>query len=170
MSTKENAQLVRLGGKDTTSTSNTTPARIIPQAIPQTSRRGGADVKQTHLPSFSAIKRAVEEHGRSGAAMVVVSFGGEPGEKEDAAWFRNHPHRRFRLRRFYPGEFTAAFDSPSTHALVRQIEPGLRVKLTLSSEADTSGEWLDKHLDANDTALTGLWMALRGSGDAGGVQ
>jgi hypothetical protein len=72
--------------------------------------------------------------GMPGRPLPVLSDG--PWKKDDAAWFNAHPNRSHRIRTPYPGEFKGKkfppFDPPPTHefqVLVRQVEPGQRVKL-----------------------------------------
>jgi hypothetical protein len=102
------------------------------------------------------IKRMLAEHARNGAEAVVLTLGFEEWQKDDAPWFEKHPRRSFRLRRIYKGE---KVDQLSTHMLVRQIEPGFRDKLPVSSTADTTGEFLDSFEDS-DKVLIALWREM----------
>jgi hypothetical protein len=58
----------------------------------------------------------------------------ERASDEDAAWFRRHPHRKHRIRAARPGEFGPGNDfAPplGMHNLVavRQVIPGVRIRL-----------------------------------------
>jgi hypothetical protein len=61
----------------------------------------------------------------------------ERASRSDRKWFARNPHRTYRVRRYIPGEFPwkrfngidpAKF---TLWTLVRQIEPGLRIRLAL---------------------------------------
>ena len=45
--------------------------------------------------------------------------------QNDRQWFANHPKRVFRRRRKFAGEFVAR--SKSTHVIVIQVRPGIRI-------------------------------------------
>jgi hypothetical protein len=65
-----------------------------------------------------------------------LGFNGDnPWKENDAAWFREHPHRTHRCRPSLPGEpHPGPLDpTPPGHelaVLVRQIQPGLRIRQT----------------------------------------
>jgi hypothetical protein len=68
----------------------------------------------------------------------VLSFEDHPWKTDDANWFKDHPARSHRLRAVFPGEdhptFTGVVEKPCSpgwelQVLVRQIEPGKRVRM-----------------------------------------
>lgn len=88
-----------------------------------------------HVSGLSNIidHRGIAKRAGLDAAKVTVHFAGGPWKADDAKWFAEHPDRSHRLRPIFSGEpHHAEHEPPEGHALyviVRQIEPGQRVKL-----------------------------------------
>jgi hypothetical protein len=57
---------------------------------------------------------------------------------DDKLWFENHPDRSHRLRPMFPGEMQLPDSPPGTewHIIVRQVEPGQRIRLPLCHVID----------------------------------
>lgn len=98
------------------------------------------------------------------ADQCLAIFGETAWKRADAAWFRSHRRRSFRMRRLFGGEFPAALlgdhERAPTHVLVCQVEPGVREKVF------TSKVVADDVDENDDDQLLGLWITLRSS-DAG---
>jgi hypothetical protein len=63
---------------------------------------------------------------------------GDLAKNLDKEWFRSHPHRSHRLRRTIAGEFP---DDAGDWVLVRQLQPGVRLRLPFKALAQfPSGE------------------------------
>jgi hypothetical protein len=63
----------------------------------------------------------------------VLAGTDEEGSRGDSAWFQAHPNRSHRVRALTRGEREAfqavsLSDAAFTHAIVRQVEPGSRMK------------------------------------------
>jgi hypothetical protein len=73
----------------------------------------------------------IERRG-GGVRARNVNLGDHPWKRDDAAWFERNPKRAHRARAPYPGEADQeAAKAPAGHTmvmLVRQVEPGSRVK------------------------------------------
>ena len=81
------------------------------------------------------IRRLVDE----AVAEIVRAMGSDPSKRQvhvlpslwkrdDAAWFTAHPRRSHRVRDGFPGEFERASGGPVDFVVVRQIQPGLRIR------------------------------------------
>jgi hypothetical protein len=60
----------------------------------------------------------------------------ETAMQSDREWFARNPHRAYRIRREIPGEFPARRSRIDTTkwtvwTLVRQLEPGIRIRISL---------------------------------------
>ena len=127
---------------------------------------GAGTTKQLNAGNRTAgpqeFRRYCSDVARQGGP-VCISFGDDtPWSRDDAAWFREHPHRSFRLRPVIPGEVpTAAAKSGAsqTHVLVRQMAPGYRDRSFFSAkvaaDADAACE------DASDHELLLMWLESR---------
>lgn len=101
------------------------------------------------------LKRLEAEFSKKSNAhqSVILCFGGSPWQNRDAKWFSKHPMRSFRMRAIHPGEMPDSLNDGQTHALVRQLQPGLRDKRFILYTAP------EHHLDAELTLLA-LWQRL----------
>jgi hypothetical protein len=80
-----------------------------------------------------------------------------PGLLDDQAWFARHPDRRYRARRCYRNECPGS--PPGTFALIRQFEPGLRLRGFMCALPGTS----TPELPADDERLlAALFNQLNG--------
>jgi hypothetical protein len=66
----------------------------------------------------------------------IVAFTGDAAwKRDDARWFRKHRDRSHRLRQRFPGEPCFRGDEPAmppgheVQVLIRQVEPGVRVRV-----------------------------------------
>lgn len=110
------------------------------------------------LPALKVIMRAIAD---SGSKTNLLCLDAAPWKTDDAAWFKSHPLRSFRIRRIYPGEWPI-LDKLITHSLVQQIEPGLRDKTPINSNINDSGKMIDAMLNNllnDDVLLMTLWQA-----------
>lgn len=96
------------------------------------------------------------------AGQCLAIFGKTAWKKSDAAWFRLHRRRSFRVRSIFDGEFPAVLlaerDLAPTHVLVCQAEPGVREKVFISKAV---AQGVDEN---NDDLLLDLWITLRSTG------
>jgi hypothetical protein len=67
---------------------------------------------------------------------------------DDIAWFAARPTRSFRLRPLLPSESAKDSSVGQSHALIRQLYPGFRVKWFVS-KMDMSGTELDSVPDVD---------------------
>jgi hypothetical protein len=89
----------------------------------------------------------------------------ERASRSDRRWFARNPHRTYRVRPSLPGEFPWERDDgiPATFTswtLVKQIEPGLRIRLALPVRSGA------KPIDA-DWTIGPLFENLLAGGDFG---
>jgi hypothetical protein len=71
----------------------------------------------------------------------------DQASEEDRVWFEAHPTRSHRVRPFIPGETPEADPIPPTHVAVRQVKPGIRVRLPLWLEGEPGpGEFAARRL------------------------
>jgi hypothetical protein len=61
------------------------------------------------------------------AEMMIPHFEDAKWKADDRAWFERNPSRAHRLRRVFPGELTGD-EARADHVIVRQVEPGWRVR------------------------------------------
>jgi hypothetical protein len=84
-------------------------------------------------PPESALLERLTRAVRMPPNARVLAGTDEAGSRDDSAWFQAHPHRSHRVRFLTRGE-REAFRAVSlgsgefTHAIVRQVEPGSRMK------------------------------------------
>lgn len=62
----------------------------------------------------------------SDKTQLLFHTGPAPWQADDAAWFRKHPKRCFRLRTITFAEFPRGLAAAFTHVIVCQITPGYR--------------------------------------------
>lgn len=84
-------------------------------------------------PHESALLERVTRAVRMPPNARVLAGTDEEGSRGDSAWFQAHPHRSHRVRALTRGEYEAfravsLHDGEFTHAIVRQVEPGSRLK------------------------------------------
>ena len=71
------------------------------------------------------------------APGVLLTLLDASWKDDDRAWFEENPSRAHRLRRLFPGEIDSSLlpgEAPPGHEwqiVVRQLEPGIRVKAPL---------------------------------------
>lgn len=93
---------------------------------------------------------------------ILFHIGAAPWQVDDAAWFRKHSNRCFRLRPLTRAEFPPSLPDGYTHVLVRQREPGNRERrpLILSGRPPVGHD--------PDAALMLCWQRLAdAAGDCG---
>jgi hypothetical protein len=84
-------------------------------------------------PHESALLERVTRAVRMPPNAKVLAGTDEEGSRGDSAWFQAHSHRSHRVRALTRGEREAfravsPSDAAFTHAIVRQVEPGSRLK------------------------------------------
>jgi hypothetical protein len=84
-------------------------------------------------PTESSLLERVTRAVRMPPNARLLAGTDEEGSRSDSAWFQAHPHRSHRVRALTRGEreaFRAVSlrDAAFTHAIVRQVEPGSRLK------------------------------------------
>jgi hypothetical protein len=89
----------------------------------------------------------------------------EKASKSDSEWFARNPHRTYRVRRCLRDEFPwKHFDGFTRWTVVKQIKPGVRLRLSLfvknglqPNDADcTIRPLFDCLLDCTKSGITGL--------------
>jgi hypothetical protein len=84
-------------------------------------------------------KRIDDAMRRSGCDPRRIGLLDTAWKDDDRAWFASHPDRAHRARLPFPGEAEEAEKVPAGHVrilLIRQIEPGYRVKASFYLNAD----------------------------------
>ena len=71
-------------------------------------------------------------HAEQVVAIVLTRPPPPPWKRDDAAWFTAHPRRSHRVRDGFPGEFERASGGPVDFVVVRQIQPGLRIRASFT--------------------------------------
>jgi hypothetical protein len=114
--------------------------RLTPADLDADERRPSpqADIAQTR---FSQSNWSVSVMNYTSAAPSPCYYPSTTAawKKDDARWFRRHPHRSHRVRRAFPSEFDLT--TPPGHQLivfVRQIAPGLRQRQNYFLNRDVS--------------------------------
>jgi hypothetical protein len=99
-----------------------------PCSVEETARAVGAHQK------YFAVVDHVEAHIAKKAGLsrrTILHLSDSPWKADDAKWFSANPTRSHRLRPPFPGEFDPPDGPPPDHefqVLVRQVEPGMRVR------------------------------------------
>lgn len=95
-------------------------------------RAGGFNMKKQSTRQINrAIKQIIRDSLKEGFETILFNFNAEPWKEDDKKWFAANPQRSFRIRRLYNNELPKEFNHGETHALVRQVIPGVRDKLYL---------------------------------------
>jgi hypothetical protein len=135
------------------------------------SKRGEFNAKQQQqnprpnlANPFEEMARVVEGACSQGIpGSVSAAIGVTPWGEDEKRWFDANPHRRFRLRRTYPGEATSDFPrmTSGSHILAQRMQGGvLRVLIGDASWGEGGARLLDT-LPDDDAVLGPLWLALR---------
>jgi hypothetical protein len=99
------------------------------------------DEAETLLRALTPAAKATLRERRD-PPFQLISSSEEPGSLDDARWFEEHPDRSHRLRVATPGEFDGLGSEKCLPegaielCLVRQIEPGRRLRCSVGVMAD----------------------------------
>jgi hypothetical protein len=95
------------------------------------------------VAAYAALAADTAERAGLGGRSVMISVADEPWKCDDRAWFEVHPDRAHRLRPMATGEAPTLLCDPPVlpprHAwqvLVRQVEPGRRVRIAFGRNLD----------------------------------
>jgi hypothetical protein len=93
--------------------------------------------------AYADITADMVKRAGVGGFPTALSVTDNPWKRDDAAWFRANPRRSHRLRPMFPGEaptlMRRSIALPSRHEMqvvVRQVEPGKRVRLAFGRNLD----------------------------------
>ena len=81
------------------------------------------------------LARIAKRNRHAEQGVVAIALTGSPPppwKRDDAAWFTAHPRRSHRVRDGFPGEFERASGGPVDFVVVRQIQPGLRIRVSFT--------------------------------------
>jgi hypothetical protein len=106
---------------------------------------------------------ALAAHRRGGLVVLDVGGSAPVWKAADRDWFAANPTRSHRLRRVFAGELITVDCDGMTHALVKQLEPGSRVRAFLTSGND--GAVLDTCFGIQkasdlEALITALWSHI----------
>lgn len=96
------------------------------------------DALQQHFGRMEAIVADVRKRAGVKGQAGMINFDNSPWKTDDADWFKERPGRSHRLRQMFDGEILslpselASYAIPDGHrmeVIIRQIEPGKRVRL-----------------------------------------
>ena len=100
---------------------------------------------QSHFDDLDSRTRAMMRQGGIPRQAQNIFVADQPWKEDDAAWFRNNPDRSHRLRPMLAGEAATLpsevtiTEIPANHRLeilVRQVEPGARIRVVFCRNTD----------------------------------
>jgi hypothetical protein len=93
--------------------------------------------------AYGAIAADMAKRAGVWGAPIALTTADTSWKRDDAAWFKANPHRSHRLRPMFPGEAPTLMREPAAlpprhehQVLVRQVEPGQRVRLVFGRNLD----------------------------------
>ena len=92
-----------------------------------------------------------------GCHLIVDLFPGSQWKTDDRDWFAANPKRSHRLRRMFAGEWPPGTGDGMTHVLIKQLEPGMRVRVLATSP--DHGAVLDECPD-HEGLIAELWRRI----------